>query len=287
MSQGAEGPAATPSAGGGYGEVQAHVGGGGMTTDTKPLDVVTAPRRSRRRRLAPVIVLAVLILLVVAAVVGETAFRATAQSQIERSVERSLPAGVTGVVHARLDGVSTLWQWLQGSFDHVHLTSALTIHGQKATASVDADGLPVSGTGPVRSASGTLHLSQGLIRAVTPKSAGIGPLTLHEGSVATTVVKPVLGIPVTVALTLVPAVHGGQVHLTPTAAQLKAGPISLPGTALIKVLLPDGVSVCAAQYLPPTLHLTSIASHPGTATVTFAGERLDLGTLGTTTGHCS
>lgn len=284
MSQGVEGPA-TPSTGYGEVQVQAHVGGGGMTTDTKPLDVVTAPRR--RRRVAPVIVLAALILLVVAAVVSETAFRATAQSQIERSVERSLPAGVTGVVHARLDGVSTLWQWLHGSFDHVHLTSALTIHGQKAAASVDADGLPVSGTGPVRSASGTLHLSQGLIRAVTPKSAGIGPLTLHEGSVATTVVKPVLGIPVTVALTLVPAVHGGSVHLTPTAAQLKAGPISLPGTALIKVLLPDGVSACAAQYLPPTLHLTSIASHPGSATVTFAGERLDLGSLGTTTGHCS
>ncbi|WP_375400110.1 DUF2993 domain-containing protein [uncultured Amnibacterium sp.] len=257
-----------------------------VTADTKPIPVVL-PRRSRRRRwLAPVIVLAVLILLVVAAVVGEAAFRATAQSQIERSVERSLPATVTGAVHARVDGFSSLWQWAHGSFDHVHLTSDLTISGQKAAATIDAYGLPVSGTGPVARATGTLRLSQGLIRAVTPRSAGIGALTLREGSVATTVVKPILGIPVTVALTLVPAVRGGSVHLTPTAAQLKAGPISLPGIALIKLLLPDGVSVCTAKYLPPTLHLTSIASHPGSATVTFAGEQLDLGTLGTTTGHC-
>lgn len=263
----------------------ASTGGDGVTTDTKPVAVVAAPAR-RRRRLAPLIGLAVLVLLVVAAIVGEAVFRATAQSQIERSVERSLPAGVTGSVHARVDGFSSLWQWLHGSFDHVHLTSDLMIRGQKAGASIDAYGLPVSGTGPVDRATGTLHLSQGLVRAVTPASAGIGPLTLREGSVATTVVKPLLGIPVTVALTLVPAVHGVSVHLTPTAAQLKAGPISLPGTALIQALLPNGVSVCAAQYLPPSLHLTSVASHPGSATVTFAGERLDLGTLGTTTGRC-
>lgn len=257
-----------------------------VTADTKPIPVVL-PRRSRRRRwLAPVIVLAVLILLVIAAVVAEAAFRSTVQSQIERRIERSLPANVAGAVHVQVDGFSSLWQWAHGSFDHVHLTSDLTISGRKASATVDAYGLPVSGAGQVERATGTLRLSQGLIRAVTPASAGIGALTLREGSVAATVVKPILGIPITVAVTLVPAVRGGSVQLTPTAAQLKAGPISLPGTALIKLLLPNGVSVCTAQYLPPALHLTSIASHPGSATVTFAGERLDLGTLGTTTGHC-
>lgn len=258
----------------------------GVTTDTKPLPVL-APSRRRRRWLAPVIVLAVLVLLVVAAVVGEAAFRSTAQSQIERSVETSLPAGVTGEVHARVDGFSSLWQWAHGSFDHVHLNSDLAIGGQKAVASIDAYGLPVSGSGPVDRATGSIRLSQGLVRAVTPKSAGVGALSLREGAIGATVVKPVLGIPITVVLTLVPAIRGGSVHLTPTSAQLKAGPISLPGTALIKAILPNGVSVCAAKYLPPTLHLTSIASHPGSATVTFAGERLDLGTLGKTTGTCS
>ncbi len=99
--------------------------------------------------------------------------------------------------------------------------------------------------------------------------------------------RTVLGVPITVEVTLVPSVQGKTVHLDPTKATLKSGPLSVPGTTIISTLLPNGISVCAAKYLPPTVRLTDIAVHPGSATLDLTADHLDLAGLQRgATGSC-
>ena len=246
---------------------------------TRPIPVRAARRRRRHPVLTAVIVLVVLIgLLVVAVIMADNAFRANAEQQIATSVERNLPDGVTGTVRATVRGPSAIQQWMSGSFEDVDLRSRdLQILSSPAQAHIVAHGLPVSGTGTIRSATGTLTVSQRTVDALAPAAgADIGAPRLGNGTVSTTLERTVLGLPITVAVTLKPAVQGPRIHLTPTAAQLKSGAISVPGTALVQTLLPDGVSVCAAQYLPPGVRLTGLRTRTGSATLDLAATNLDL-----------
>jgi hypothetical protein len=251
------------------------------TADTRPIPV-QAQRRRRHPLRSALIVLVVLLALVAAAlVVGDRMFRTAAERQVERSVETSLPKGVTGTVHARIDGFSALQQWLRGRFDDVTLTSDdLRIDGGAGSARVRVHGLPVSGKGAVRSASGTLTVSQSAITKLAPLAAADAtPPKLGSGSVATSIHRTVLGVPISVDVTLKPSVRGRYVQLDPTKAQLRSGSLTVPGTALIHTLLPDGISVCVAKYLPPGVALTGLSVRTGSATVAFRSGRLDLGAL--------
>ena len=260
------------------------------SVDTKPLPVVPPPRRRRHPVRTTVIVLVVLaVLAAVALVVGDGIFRGYAERQIDTDVRQSLPEGVTGTVHSSIEGGSAIQQWLQGSFDDVLLTSDdLKIKGGAARARVRVHGLPVDGTGAVRSATGSLTVSQASLKNLAPLDAAQATApTLGSGTVATSVKRTVLGVPITVDVTLVPSVHGKYVHLSPTKATLKSGPISVPGTALIRTLLPDGISVCAAKYLPPAVRLTAIDVRRGSATFDLVASKLDIGTLQRgATGSC-
>jgi hypothetical protein len=252
------------------------------SVDTKPLPVVQPPRRRRHPLRTAVIVLLVLaVLAVVALVVGDGIFRGYAEQQIDTDVQRSLPEGVTGTVHSRIEGGSAIQQWLHGSFDDVLLTSDdLRIEGGAASARVRVHGLPVDGSGTVRSATGSLTISQASLKNLAPLDAAQATApTLGSGTVATSVKRTVLGVPITIGVTLVPSVRGKYVHLSPTKATLKSGPISVPGTTLIRTLLPDGISVCAAKYLPPAVRLTAIDVRSGSATLDLVASGLDLDAL--------
>jgi hypothetical protein len=258
--------------------------------DTKPLPVVQPPRRRRHPLRNTLIVLLVLaVLAAVALVVGDGLFRGYAERQIDTDVQRSLPAGVSGTVHSSIEGGSAIQQWLHGSFDDVVLTSNdLKVDGGAASARIRVHGLPVDGSGTVRSAAGSLTISQAALKNLAPldQAQATAP-TLGSGTVATSVKRTVLGVPITVDVTLVPSVRGSYVHLSPTKATLTSGPISVPGTTLIHTLLPDGISVCAAEYLPPTVRLTTIDVRPGSATLSLVASRLDLGGLQQgATGSC-
>jgi LmeA-like phospholipid-binding len=252
-------------------------------TDTRPIPVQAPPRRRRRHPLRnTVIVLVVLLgLLVVAAVVGDGVFRASAEAQIARSVEQSLPQGVTGTVHAKVRGTSAIQQWLHGSFDDVDLTTRnLKVQGAPASAHLVAHGLPVSGSGAIRSASGTLTVGQGAIDRLAPiAAADAGRPRLGNGTVSTSLQRTVLGLPIDVDVTLKPSVQGSSIHLEPTAARLRSGAVSVPGTALIQTLLPDGITVCTAQYLPPGVRLTALDTRPGFARLGLAARDPDLEAL--------
>jgi hypothetical protein len=260
------------------------------SVDTKPLPVVQPGRRRRHPVRNTLIVLLVLaVLAAVALVVGDNLFRGYAERQIDTDVQRSLPDGVSGTVHSSIEGRSAIQQWLHGSFDDVVLTSDdLKVDGGAASARIRVHGLPVDGSGTVRSATGSLTISQAALKNLAPldQAQATAP-TLGSGTVATSVKRTVLGVPITVDVTLVPSVRGAYVHLSPTKATLKSGPISVPGTTLIHTLLPDGISVCAAKYLPPTVRLTTIDVHPGSATLSLVASRLDLGALQQgATGSC-
>lgn len=249
---------------------------------TRPIPV-QAPRRRRRHpvRNAVIVIVGLLGLLAVAAVVADTVFRDNAEAQIGRSVERTLPDGVTGTVRATVRGPSAILQWANGSFDDVDLVARdLVILGSPAQAHIVARGLPVSGTGAVRSATGSLTVSQRTVDALAPAAgADVGAPRLGNGTVSTTLERTVLGLPITVSVTLKPAVQWPTIHLTPTAAQLRSGAISVPGTALVQTLLPVGISVCAAQYLPPGVRLSAIETKVGSVRLGLSARNLDLGAL--------
>lgn len=249
-------------------------------TDTKPIPVQAPARRRRRHpvRTAIIVLVVLLGLLAVAAVVGDGILRRTAEAQIARSVEQSLPKGVTGTVHAKVRGASAIEQYLHGSFDDVELTTRnLRIQGAPASAHLVAHGLPVSGTGAIRSATGTLTVAQSAIDRLAPVAAAdAGRPKLGNKTVSTSLKRTVLGLPITVDVTLKPSVRGSSIHLAPTAAQLRSGAISVPGTALIQTLLPNGITVCTAQYLPRGARLTSLDTRVGSATVGLSAKNLDL-----------
>ncbi|HEY0375006.1 MAG TPA: DUF2993 domain-containing protein [Amnibacterium sp.] len=260
------------------------------SVDTKPLPVAQPPRRRRHPLRTTLIVLLVLaVLAAVALVVGDGIFRSYAEKQIDTDVQRSLPKGVTGTVHSTIGGGSAIQQWLHGSFDDVLLASNdLKVDGGAASARLHVHGLPVDGSGTVRSATGSLTISQAALKNLAPLDAAQGTApTLGSGSVATSVKRTVLGVPISVDVTLVPSVRGKYVHLSPTKATLKSGAISVPGTTLIHTLLPDGISVCAAKYLPPAVRLTGIDVRSGSATLSLVASKLDLGGLQRgATGSC-
>ena len=251
------------------------------SVDTKPLPLVQPRRRRHPLRTTVIVLLVLAVLAAVALVVGDGVFRGYAERQIDTDVQRSLPKGVTGTVHSRIEGGSAIQQWLQGSFDDVLLTSDdLKIDGGAASARLRVHGLPVDGSGTVRSASGALTISQASLKNLAPLEAAQATApTLGSGTVATSVKRTVLGVPITIGVTLVPSVRGKYVHLSPTKATLKSGPISVPGTTLIRTLLPDGISVCAAKYLPPAVRLTAIDVRSGSATLDLVASGLDLDAL--------
>jgi hypothetical protein len=266
---------------------------GARADPTLPIPVQRTVQRRRRGRRALLVTLIVLVVLVIAAVIafliGDRIFRSTAEAQIQRSVSQSLPAGVTGSVDAKIGGGFALLQYLHGSFDDVVLTSkSLRVAGAPASAVVHVAGLPVNG-GRVQRATASFVIGQAAFKNVPAlRNAGATAPQLGNGSVATTLTRKVLGLDVKVGVRLKPSLSGQTVHLSPTSATLSAGPATIPATAIVPQLLPNGVSVCAASYLPRGIDVTSVRVRTGEAVVGLAAQDVDLNTLDTApTGTCN
>ncbi|WP_133767033.1 LmeA family phospholipid-binding protein [Amnibacterium kyonggiense] len=248
-------------------------------------------RRNRRRRVLVGLLITLIVLVILAAiafVVGDRIFRSTAEAQIERSVSESLPSGVTGQVTATIGGGSALVQYLRGSFDDVTLVSkGLEVAGAPAAATVHVAGLPVNG-GKVDSATARFTVGQAAFKSV-PALRNVGASTpqLGNGTVSTTLSRTFLGIALKVAVVLKPSLSGQTVHLRPTDATLTAGPATIPATAIVQQLLPNGVSVCAAEYLPRGIEVTSVGVRRGEAVVGLAARGVDLDAIDSAqTGSC-
>ena len=267
-------------------------GGSSAEPQTLPIPVqvaVTRRRRGRRVLVGVLITLAAIAVIgVIAFVVGDRIFRTNAEAQIERTVSRSLPNGVSGKVTADVGGGSAIVQWLRGSFDDVTLTSdGLKVAGAPATAKVHITGLPVNG-GKVGFATASFSIGQAAFRSI-PQLRNVGATSpkLGDGTVSTVLTRTFLTLPLKVAVVLKPSLSGQTVHLTPTSATLTAGPATIPATAIVQQLLPNGVSLCAASYLPKGIDVTTVQVRKGEAVVGLAAQDIDLNTLGSTpTGTC-
>jgi hypothetical protein len=252
---------------------------------------VQAPRRRRGRRALLVVLIVVVVLAilgVIAFLVGDRIFRANAETQIERSVSQSLPAGVTGSVDAKVGGGSAIVQWLHGSFDDVTLTSrSLEVANAPATAVVHVAGLPVNG-GAIDRATARFTVGQAAFKNVPAlRDVGATAPKLGDGTVSTTVTRTVLGVALKVAVILKPSLNDQTVHLRPTSATLNAGPATIPATAIVQQLMPNGVSICAASYLPRGVEVTSVQVRKGEAVVGLSARDVNLDTLDSArTGSC-
>ena len=259
---------------------------------TLPIPVQTAVRRRHRRRRVLIgvsIGLVVLVILaVIAFVVADRIVRTNAETQIERTVAQSLPAGVTGTVHATVGGGSALIQLLHGSFADVRLVSdGLRVAGAPASATVHLTDLPVNG-GRVGFATASFTIGQAAFKNIPQlRTVGASAPKLGAGTVSTTLSRTFLAIPLKVAVVLKPSLSAQTVHLTPTSATLTAGPATIPATAIVQQLLPNGVSLCAASYLPKGVDVTSVQVRKGEAVVGLSAEDVDLNALDSAdTGTC-
>jgi hypothetical protein len=236
-------------------------------------------------------VLLVLVVLIGAAfLIGERVFRDYAEQQIEQQVGASLPDGVGGRVTADIHGFSALQQWASGSFDDVTLRSkGLTVAGAPASARIEVRGLPVDGSGTIPDATGTLTVGQAAFKNLPPlKQVNASNPVLKKGTVSTAIKQTFLGLAVTIDVTLTPSLRGQYIRLTPTDASLKSGPLSVPALAIVRQLVPNGVSVCTAAYLPPAVRVTAVGITPGRANVRLVAKDLDLDDLRSgRTGSCS
>lgn len=230
------------------------------------------------------VLLVVLLVLVVAGVVaytiGERVFRDTAETQIERSLDESRPSGVTGSFAAEIGGGSALLQYVRGSFDDVTITSRnLHIAGASSSAVIHVQGLPVNG-GTIETATAKLVVGQAAFKDIPAlRNVGATAPKLGKGTLSTTLTRTILGIALRVSVQLKPTLDDQTVRLKPTAATITAGPASVPATAIVQQLLPDGVSVCAAEYLPRGITLTSVAIKPQEAVAGLSAKNIDLETL--------
>jgi hypothetical protein len=228
------------------------------------------------------------ILAVIAFVVADRIVRTNAEAQIEQTVSQSLPAGVTGKVHATVGGGSALLQLWHHSFDDVTLVSdGLRVAGAPASATVHMTDLPTDG-GEVGFATASFTIGQAAFKNIPQlRNVGASAPRLGDGTVSTTLTRTFLTIPLKVAVVLKPSLSKQTVHLTPTSATLTAGPASIPATAIVQQLLPNGVSLCAASYLPKGVDVTSIGVKKGKAVVGLSAQDVDLNTLDTAdTGTC-
>ena len=170
-----------------------------------------------------------------------------------------LPADQQLEVHA--DGI-LLPQLVTGNLDSLHLSSdAVTIGGITGAADITATGIPLRG-GDLSSATGTVRIDQDQFAGLLATSdLPIESVTLDAPNATLSGTVPVLGFPVSIALTLTPGADAGELLLTPVALQvagvdLDAAEIS--GLGDIGAQLTQPQRICIADRLPAGLTVTGI-----------------------------
>lgn len=245
----------------------------GLSTPAEP------PRRKHTGRRWLVAAL-VLFLLVAAAIVADMAVRAFAQDQVSASIEQQLPEGVEGDVAVQIGGVSFFQQYLSGRFEDVRLTSSnLTVGGLPVQASAALAGVPIEGT----RIAGTIGNAQGEVTVPGTTVAGLiaaqgvpGDIAIADGALAYSTTTAVLGQDITLSVTAKPAVDAGSIVFRPETASVQAGLVELDGLELLNLIVPDGLSVCVAQYLPEQVRLDSVELRGTDAVVRIAAQDLSV-----------
>ncbi len=238
------------------------------------MTVDAAPRR-RRGRLAWILVplLLLIVLAVVAVVLVETVGRGIAEKYVEDRVESSLPAGVTGDVSVRLGGGSLIAQYLSGRMEDVRLVSDdLAVQGIPVRARLQLAGAPIDQTRPVESARGSVVLGEDAVEALLAQQGYPGNARLANGLVEYSDTTQVLGADLDYTITARPSLSGGVLQLAPESARLSSGGLDIDADRLLRLVAPDGISLCLAEAVPQALTLDSLDVGDGSARLDFSGR---------------
>jgi hypothetical protein len=242
----------------------------------RPLRYRDAGHRDRRRFRLVAVIVAILVLAGLL-VVGDMALRAYADERVASEIESRLPENVDGDVRVRIGGTSVILQYLTGRFDEVRLGSDnLTVDGIPVEADVELTGVPVDTAKTVDGATGRLSLTEDAVGSLLAAQGVDGDISLTGGNLAYRTETEVLGQTISLEFAATPAIDAGRIVFTPQEASISAGGVDVGLDALIPVLEPDALSICVAQYLPPTIELGSVLVGDGQAVVNLTAKDLPL-----------
>lgn len=245
---------------------------------TEVIPPIVAPPRRRRWPRALLWTGVGLVFLAVLLVVADVVTRSVVEQRVAAEIEKSLPETVTGDITVHIGGASVLQQLVAGEFETVELAAPhATVNGSPLSASIHARGVPVDFARPVRSATGTLSISQDSLNALVSIPGATGDITLGSGVIGYDGSIDLLGLPVGYRVSATPKAAGKTVLLQPDEASLSTGKGDVSLTRLLQSLTAGGpFPVCAAQYLPDGVLVDDIRITPGHATVVLTASRFVL-----------
>jgi hypothetical protein len=248
---------------------------------TEVLEGATAPvvpraEPRRRRRIAFWVLLPLVIVGLLVAV--DSVARAVAEERVSAEIEANLPDTVKGDVDVRIGGFSVIVQYLAGEFESVELDAPrAVVNGAPLSATIRATGVPVDFSKPIRSATGTLSISETSLNALVAIPGSTGDVALGDGTIGYSGRVDLLGLPIDYAVSAKATAAGQNVLLQPDSASVTTGAGDVNLEQLVRSLSDTGpFPVCAAQYLPDGVTVSDIRVKPGRATVTLAASKFVL-----------
>jgi hypothetical protein len=247
--------------------------------------VVVVPRRKHRGRRALIAILVVLVLLVAAFFVADYFAKKYATSYVQQQVATALDLPSTVPVHVDLGSGSILLQAATGSISDVTVTvSPLVVDGLTGTATLTAQGVPLSQTAPVQQLQVDVDVPVTTITQAikkVPELAQFSPtVTVSSQDVSVAGSFSVFGFVQHLSITMTPQVTAGVPSFTIVTAKFNGATISVtqldkdvPGLAAV---LQSGTSLCIANELPKAFVLTGISIQGQSLVSTFSGNGVEL-----------
>jgi hypothetical protein len=247
------------------------------------------PRRKHPGRTALIWVVSVVVVLAVLVVVAEFVLRGVVDRMIAEQVEKALPKGTTGQVHAHADGV-VIPQLLAGDLDDVTITSRrITVQGIPLAVRATAHDVPVDGQGSTGAVDGRVTLAGSAIKDLGVLDQVAGDIALRKGGIAYSGSTKFLGyqIDYRVLADLAAASNGKGITVTPQKVSVTNDQLGIDIGGAVPGLSGRAVDVCTAKYLPAALRLRTIDITGSDASVRVTAAHLPLSEEGLrTTGSC-
>lgn len=250
----------------------------------------TARRRPRRRAGCVWIPLVVILIAIVGLlVVADVVTRNLAEQRTREQIQAGLPAGVEGEVDVSIGGFSMIAQLLSGTIDRVELSAPeLLVQGAPLDVDVVAEGVPIDLASPVAKIDATIEIGQDAVNRLVTVPGVDGGLTFGEGTIGYEGTIDLLGVAVDYSVAAKPTAAGDSVLLEPVDVTVGTGGASIDVSGVITRLVgEDPLDICAAQYLPDGVEVSSITIAPGTARVELDAQWIMIDRAGLErTGRC-
>jgi hypothetical protein len=258
---------------------------------------VTLPRRRHRGRRALAAFIVIVVVLVALFFVADYVAKRLTTDYIQQQVATALGLSSTAPVSVNLGTGSILLQAVSGSIDSVGVAvDPLEVDGLTGSATLNAEGVPLSSTTPVRQLHVQVNVPEDTIaKAIgrVPSLAAFKPtVTIAGQRVELNGTISSLGFVQHIGVSMVPEVSSGEPGLSIKTATFDGATISIsqldnyvPGLA---DFLQSKTSLCIANQLPKSFELTSITLQGKSLVSTFTGNGVELNDAALTDkGTCS